>query len=144
LVITAVLSALSHFFSGILPGGDVLWQWVDVGVSFGFITLLFAVIYKILPDVYVPWKDVWIGAAMTSFLFSIGKLAIGLYLGRSSVSSTYGAAGSLVTLLLWVYYSSLIFFFGAELTHYYSAQRGQRRHDEAREKKLWRRLSLPQ
>jgi membrane protein len=134
LVVTAVLSAVSQFFSGILPGGEVLWQWVDVVVSFGFITLLFALIYKILPDVNVSWNDVWIGAAVTSFLFTLGKLGIGMYLGRSSVSSTYGAAGSLVTLLLWVYYSSLIFFFGAELTHYYSAQRGQRRREEAIER----------
>jgi membrane protein len=144
LVVTAVLSAVSQFFSGILPGGEVLWQWVDVVVSFGFITLLFALIYKILPDVYVPWNDVWIGAAMTSFLFTLGKLGIGMYLGRSSVSSTYGAAGSLVTLLLWVYYSSLIFFLGAELTRYYSAQRGQRRREAAIERKRWRRLSQPQ
>jgi membrane protein len=71
----------------------------------------------------VPWKYVWIGAAMTSLLFSLGKLAIGIYLGHSSVASTYGAAGSLVTLLVWVYYSALIFFFGAELTQYYSTHR---------------------
>lgn len=123
LIVTAVLSAVSQFFSGILPGGETLWQVVDVIVSFGFSTLLFALIYKVLPDPYVPWRDVWFGAAMTSFLFSVGKLAIGMYLGRSGVSSTYGAAGSLVTLLLWVYYSSLIFFFGAELTHYYAESR---------------------
>jgi membrane protein len=144
LIVTAVLSAVSHFFAGVLPGGEALWQMVDVVVSFGFTTLLFAFIYKILPDVYVPWTDVWIGAAMTSFLFSLGKLGIGMYLGRSGVSSTYGAAGSLVTLLLWVYYSSLIFFFGAELTRYYSASRGQRRREKTLEQKRWQRLSQPQ
>ena len=125
LIVTAVLSALNHFFSGILPGGELLWHVMDIVISFGFITVLFALIYKILPDIVVPWKNVWIGAAMTSLLFSLGKLAIGIYLGHSSVASTYGAAGSLVTLLVWVYYSALIFFFGAELTQYYSTHRAE-------------------
>lgn len=125
LIVTAVLSAVNHFFSGILPGGELLWHFIDIVVSFAFITVLFALIYKILPDIVVPWKNVWIGAAMTSLLFSLGKLAIGIYLGHSSVASTYGAAGSLVTLLVWVYYSALIFFFGAELTQYYSTHRAE-------------------
>lgn len=125
LIVTAVLSAVNHFFSGILPGGELLWHFIDIVVSFGFITVLFALIYKILPDIVVPWKNVWLGAAMTSLLFSLGKLAIGIYLGHSSVASTYGAAGSLVTLLVWVYYSALIFFFGAELTQYYSTHRAE-------------------
>lgn len=125
LIVTAVLSAVNHFFSGVLPGGELLWHFIDIVVSFGFITVLFALIYKILPDIVVPWKNVWLGAAMTSLLFSLGKLAIGIYLGHSSVASTYGAAGSLVTLLVWVYYSALIFFFGAELTQYYSTHRAE-------------------
>ena len=81
-------------------------------------------IYKILPDAKIEWRDVWIGAALTSFLFSIGKILIGMYLGSSGVTSPYGAAGSLITILLWVYYSSLIFFLGAEFTQVYAREYG--------------------
>jgi membrane protein len=88
----------------------------DLVVSFPFITLLFAVIYKFVSDVRIAWRDVWIGATTTSLLYSVGKFLTDFYLGPSTVTSIYGAAGSLVTLLLWVYYSSLMFFFGAELT----------------------------
>jgi membrane protein len=88
------------------------------------VTVLFAMIYKFLPDVQIQWRDVWIGAALTSFLFTFGKFAIGIYLGTSSVSSSFGAAGSLITLLLWVHYSSLIFFFGAEFTQIYASRFG--------------------
>ena len=87
-------------------------------------TALFAMIYKFLPDVRIQWRDVWIGAALTSVLFTVGKFLIGLYLGHSGVSSAYGAAGSLITVLLWVYYSSLIFFLGAEFTQVYARQYG--------------------
>jgi membrane protein len=86
--------------------------------------VLFALIYKVPPDVHIAFKDVWVGAAATSLLFSVGKFLIGLYLGQSSVASTYGAAGSLVTVLLWVYYSALIFFFGAEITQVYATEYG--------------------
>jgi membrane protein len=89
-------------------------------VSFVFATALFAMIYKVLPDVRIQWRDAWIGAALTSFLFTIGKFLIGFYLGSSGVTSAYGAAGSLITILLWVYYSSLIFFLGAEFTQVYA------------------------
>jgi membrane protein len=88
------------------------------------VTLLFAMIYKILPDVHIAWRDALLGAALTSFLFSVGKLIIGLYLGRSTVAAAYGAAGSVVTILLWVYYSALIVFFGAEITQLYATQVG--------------------
>src|SRR6266404_7241624 len=88
------------------------------------VTALFAMIYKILPDVNIEWRDVWIGAALTSFLFSIGKIIIGMYLGSTGVTSPYGAAGSLITILLWVYYSSLIFFLGAEFTQLHASQYG--------------------
>jgi membrane protein len=81
-------------------------------------------IYKVLPDVHIAWRDVWVGAAFTSFLFSVGKFLIGLYLGKGTATSVYGAAGSLVTLLLWVYYSGLIFYFGAEVTRVYATQYG--------------------
>jgi len=124
LVLTAIVSAASSVYSRFLPDVLALWPVVDVLISFAMTTTLFALIYKILPDAYVSWKDVWVGAAITSLLFSFGKLAIGIYLGESSISSTYGAAGSLVTILVWVYYSALIFFFGAELTKYYSMNFG--------------------
>ena len=91
-------------------------------VSFIVITLLFAMTYRILPDVKIEWRDVWLGSLLTSFLFVIGKTLIGLYLGRTGVASAYGAAGSLVVILLWVYYSALIFFFGAEFTRVHSRQ----------------------
>jgi membrane protein len=101
--------------------------WIlDLVSSFGVITLLFALIYKFLPDVEIAWGDVWIGAAVTSLLFTIGKFLIGLYLGNSSVASVYGAAGSLAVLLIWIYYSAQILFFGAEFTQVYAKRRGSR------------------
>jgi membrane protein len=120
LVVSTVLSAAIHFMSGMLPGGEALWQSVELLVSFGFVTLLFALIYKILPAVAIAWRDVWVGAGMTALLFMVGKFLIGLYLGRSGIGSAYGAAGSLVLVLVWVYYSGLIFFFGAEFTQVYA------------------------
>jgi membrane protein len=89
-------------------------------LSLGVLTLLFAMIYKFLPDAKLTWKNVWVGALMTALLFTVGKFAIGLYLGRSSIGSVYGAAGSLVVLLIWVYFSALIFFFGAEFIRVYT------------------------
>ncbi|HAM59382.1 MAG TPA: hypothetical protein DCQ64_29830 [Candidatus Rokubacteria bacterium] len=85
---------------------------------------LFGMIFKLLPDVYVAWRDVWLGAALTSLLFTLGKVAIGLYLGRTTIGSAYGAAGSLVVVLLWVYYSAQILFFGAEFTKVWARRRG--------------------
>ena len=93
-------------------------------ISFGVITLLFALIFKVLPDVKIAWRDVWTGALITALLFNLGKLLLGLYLGRSSVTSAYGAAGSLVVVLLWVYYSAQILFFGAKFTQIYSNRYG--------------------
>jgi membrane protein len=120
LVVSTGLSATLHFMSGRLPGGETLWHMVELGISFGFVTMLFALIYKVLPAVQLAWRDVWIGAGMTALLFTLGKFLIGLYLGRSGVSSAYGAAGSLVVVLVWVYYAGLIFFFGAEFTQVYA------------------------
>ncbi len=108
----------------LLPAQETLWQWINFGVSFGVITLLFAMIFKVLPDVKIAWRDVWIGALLTALLFNVGKYLLGLYLGRSSVTSTYGAAGSLVLVLLWVYYSAQILFFGAKFTQIYSNRHG--------------------
>ena len=127
LVVNTALAALSGFFPEFhLPGGAVLWEALRWLVSLGLLTLLFAMIYKVLPDVQLAWRDVWVGAATTAVLFTIGNYLIGLYLGRGSVTSTYGAAGSLVIILLWVYYSSQILLFGAEFTRVYADKHGRR------------------
>jgi membrane protein len=124
LLVTAALSSIGQWASQ-LP--DSL-QWaahaVNVVVSFAVITLLFAMMFKVLPDVKIAWSDVWLGAAVTALLFTIGKFAIGLYLGQSSMASAYGVAGSFVVLLVWVYYSAQIMFFGAELTQVYANRHG--------------------
>jgi membrane protein len=124
LVVSAVLSGMTTLLSNALGGVAVLTHALDLLVSFAFITLLFALIYKFLPDAKIQWRDVWIGAALTSILFTLGKSLIGLYLGSSGVTSVYGAAGSLITVLLWVYYSALIFFLGAEFTKVYATEYG--------------------
>ncbi len=124
LVLSAGLSALDKFMVGLLPAHESIWQGINFVVSFGVITLLFAMIFKVLPDVKIAWRDVWIGAIITALLFNLGKLLLGLYLGRSSVTSAYGAAGSLVIVLLWVYYSAQILFFGAKFTQIYSNRYG--------------------
>ncbi|HEX5688735.1 MAG TPA: YihY/virulence factor BrkB family protein [Roseiflexaceae bacterium] len=124
LVISAALSALGKFFGGVFPGYALLGQIINFIISFAVITLLFAMMYKYLPDVKIAWSDVWIGAAFTALLFTIGRLLIGIYLGRSSTASTYGAAGSLVIVLLWVYYSAQILFMGAEFTQVYAKKYG--------------------
>jgi membrane protein len=124
LVITAVLSGLNTFMSGVLPGGDYVWQIINTVVSFAVVTLLFAMMFKVLPDVKIRWSDVWTGAIITALLFTLGKFLIGLYLGNSSFGSTYGAAGSLVIVLAWVYYSAQILFFGAEFTQVYARRYG--------------------
>jgi membrane protein len=116
LLVSAALSALHRYMGLTFPGLAEVWQAVNVLVSFGVITLLFAMVYRVLPDVQLTWRDVWLGAVVTACLFSVGKFLIGLYLGTSSLASTYGAAGSVVVLLLWVYYSSQIVLLGAEFT----------------------------
>lgn len=126
LVISAVLSGLSQWLDGILPFPPALLQALNFALSFGTTALLFTLIYKVLPDVTVRWRDVWIGGVVTALLFSLGRYGIGLYLGRASVSSAYGAAGSLVIILLWIYYSSQILFFGAEFTKVYADAYGSR------------------
>ena len=126
LLLTALLSALDTLTSGVTPLTQFFFQALNQVISVGIITLLFAMIFRYLPDVEIEWKDVWVGAAITAVLFTIGKFAIGLYLGNSSTASTYGAAGSLVVLLLWVYYSAQILFFGAEFTQVYARYHGSR------------------
>jgi membrane protein len=124
LVVTAVLSSFTGMLSSFLGDATFVAHTIDIVVSFGFVTLLFALIYKYVPDVEIQWRDVWVGAALTSILFTLGKYLIGLYIGTSGVSSTFGAAGSLITILVWVYYSSLIFFLGAEFTRVYATEYG--------------------
>jgi membrane protein len=125
LVISAAIAGLSKYLTDLLPGAWI-WQVVNQVVSFGVFTLLFALIFKYVPDAKVAWKDVWVGAAVTALLFTIGKFLLGVYLGRGSVGSAYGAAGSLVVLVVWIYYSAQILFFGAELTQVYAKRHGSR------------------
>jgi membrane protein len=124
LAITAFVAGLSQVMGSLLGGAKVIAHVSELVVSFGLVTVLFAMIYKFLPDVQIRWRDVWIGAALTSVLFTIGKFLIGLYLGTSGVTSIFGAAGSLITVLLWVFYSALIFFLGAEFTQVYATHYG--------------------
>jgi len=125
LALESVLKAFSHYVQSVLPGGIVIalaTYWVfDLAV----VILLFAIIFKFLPDAEIRWRDVWIGAGMTAIFFAIGKWALGLYLGSGSAASAYGAASSLITLLLWVYYSSQILLFGAEFTQVYASRAGR-------------------
>lgn len=131
LVISAGLAAMGEFFTGLLPSGEVVLQVVNFIVSLAVITVLFALIFKYIPDAEIAWGDVWIGASVTALLFTAGKILIGLYIGHSSFSSTYGAAASLVVILLWVYYSAQILFFGAEFTQVYANTYGSRIRSES-------------
>ena len=124
LVVTAGLSVAQETLGEAFPIPELLLQVLNLVISVGVITVLFALIFKFLPDVRIAWRDVWMGAFVTSLLFSLGKTLIGLYLGNSAVGSTFGAAGSLVLLLLWIYYSAQILFFGAEFTQVYANQVG--------------------
>jgi membrane protein len=128
LVISAGISALGHFIDAVLPFGKFILAGLNFVISFGLISLLFAAIYKVLPDRPLLWPDVWVGAIVTSALFTIGKSLIGWYIGSSAVASSYGAAGALIIVLLWVYYSAQIFLLGAEFTYVYS------RHDRGRQR----------
>lgn len=128
LVVDAGLAALARYFEDILPDtvNVAALQVANIVLSFVVITVLFAMIYKVLPDVRIRWRDIWVGSAFTALLFTIGRFLIGLYIGRSSFGSTYGAAGSLIVILLWIYYSSQIFFFGAEFTQVFSRRFGKK------------------
>ena len=126
LLLSALLSGIGKLGINLLPGFTPLWQLVNFAISFGFISLLFALIYKYLPDVKIRWKDVWVGAIITALLFTLGKFAIGLYLGKGSLGSAYGAAGSLIIFLAWVFYSAQILLFGAEFTQVYARKYGRK------------------
>jgi membrane protein len=125
LAIEALLKGFSHYVQSVLPGGIVVAVGVYLIFDFAVIVLLFAMIFKFLPDVKIQWHNVWIGAVMTAILFGLGKWVLGFYLGSGAAGSAYGAASSLITLLLWVYYSSQILLFGAEFTQVYAQQAGR-------------------
>ena len=129
LVLNAWIAAMGSFFGSFLPTPEAVLHAATFLFSFVVITFLFAAIYKLLPDVHLKWSDVAIGASVTSLLFTIGKQLIGLYLGKASFGSTYGAAGSLVIVLVWVYYSSMLFFLGAEFTKIYTKTFGSQLSD---------------
>jgi membrane protein len=133
LVFDALISAMGDYVAR-NAGGVAIMQGIQLVVSFGLVTVLFALIFQYLPDVDIKWRDVWFGAAFTSLLFVIGKFALGLYLGKAAVGSNFGAAGSLVVLLIWVYYSAQILFFGAEFTQVYARSQGSRKGDTSKAK----------
>jgi membrane protein len=126
LILSTVLTAVGTFGVGLMPAAAPAMEAAHFLLSVGVIALMIAMIFKLLPDAEVAWNDVWIGAAFTALLVTVGKSLLGLYLGRSGVTSTYGAAGSFVALLVWIYYSAQIVFFGAELTKAYANRFGSR------------------
>ena len=124
LALSAWVVAVGTYFGGLLPAPAAALEAVNFVVSFAVVTALFAMTFKLLPDVHIAWRDVWLGASVTALLFTIGKFLIGLYLGKSSIASAYGAAGSLVIIVVWVYYSAQILLLGAEFTKVYVKRRG--------------------
>jgi membrane protein len=122
--LTAGLQLVKHLSPDWLPGRPQVWIAANQGITFLILVLLFMVIFKLLPDVVLAWRDVWVGATVTAALFTLGKYLVGLYLNFAGFDSAYGAAGSLVVILVWVYYSSLIVLLGAEFTHAYGLQFG--------------------
>jgi len=125
LVVSAALAAVGKFFGGLLPLPEFILGGINFVVSLAGIAFAFALIFKYVPDAEIAWKDVWVGAIATAFFFTVGKFLMGLYLGKAAVGSAYGAAGSIVVLIVWVYYSSMIFLFGAEFTRVIQFDRNQ-------------------
>jgi membrane protein len=128
LAVSAAITALGDYLNEILPFGKTIASVLNTVISIALLSVLFAAIYKILPDRRLQWRDVLMGAVVTAVLFTIGKSLIGWYIGSSAVASTYGAAGAMIVLLLWVYYSAQIFLLGAEFTKAYANQQGSRRN----------------
>ena len=126
MILTSLVEMFGSALKSLLPGGTVIGHTLELAVSFAVVTFLFAMMFKVLPDVKIKWSDVWIGAAASSVLFTFGKFLIGLYLAKAGLASPYGAAGSLVIMIVWVYYSSQIFFLGAEFTKVYTQAYGSR------------------
>jgi len=126
LILSAVLAALEAYLDTMGIGSMTGWRLLNAAVSFAFATVLIAMIFKYLPDALIQWADVWLGALITSVLLLVGRYAIGLYLGQASIGSAFGAAGSVVVFMVWVYYAALIFFLGAEITRVVARYRGER------------------
>ncbi|HYF42996.1 MAG TPA: YihY/virulence factor BrkB family protein [Ramlibacter sp.] len=124
LVVSTALAAFGAWAGGLMPGWETVLHGINIAVSLGVFTLLFAMIFKLLPSTDIAWRDVWIGAFVTAVLFEIGKLLIGLYIGKSGLTESFAAAGSLVVLLAWVYYAAQIFLLGAEFTKVYADEHG--------------------
>jgi membrane protein len=127
LVIDTGVTAVGSYLEANFSGASILLRFLNSLVAFAVATLLFAMMFKLLPAVEIQWSDVWTGSLVTALLFTVGKFLIGYYLGKSNVASSYGAAASIITILLWIYYSSLILLFGAEFTKAYAESRGSRR-----------------
>lgn len=132
LVVSAGLSALGAWMNSVFPGFDVLLQILNFVISFLMISVLFGLIYKVLPDKDITWRDVAVGAVATAFLFTVGKFAISLYIGSSKVASSYGAAGAIAVMLIWIYYSSQIFLLGAEFTRAFAERHGSHADGEGK------------
>jgi membrane protein len=124
LVVSAVLAAFGAWAGGMMPGWEVMLQVLNLAVSLTILTVLFAMIFKLMPSTPVSWRDVWVGAVVTAVLFEVGKLLIGLYIGKSGMTESFEAAGALVILLAWVYYAAQIFLLGAEFTKAYADAHG--------------------
>jgi len=141
LAVTAAIAVVEKFFTYLLPVPGALLQLTNSIVSFAITTFLFALLFRTLPDLRIAWRRVWVGAAATALLFTIGRYLIGIYLGKASVGSAYGAAGSLVVVLVWVYYSAQVFFFGAEFTQVYAkaqaAEAREHRHQPRIRERVW-------
>lgn len=132
LIVSASIAAVGRWYEAYLGSYEIVLQALDFIVSFGLFTCLFAMIYKFMPQARVAWRDVWIGAAFTTVMFIVGKTLIGLYIGKSGIASGFGAAASLVVMLIWVYYSAQIFLLGAEFTHTYWEEVGSGRHSKTK------------
>jgi membrane protein len=133
LVFDAVISGMGNYLDRMIPGGEAILQTVQLVLSFVLVTLLFAAIFRFLPDVRPLWRDVWFGATFTAILFVLGKFGLSIYLGKAAFGSTYGAAGSLVILLVWVYWSAQILFFGSEFTQVYARTHGSMAGDTSKQ-----------
>lgn len=123
LVLNALAAGVGKYMGSMLPVPESALQAVNMGVSFSVITMMFAMIYKLLPEARIAWRDVWTGAMATALMFAFGNLVLGLYIGKTSVASVYGAAGSLIAIMIWTFYCAQILFFGAEFTHAYAEAR---------------------
>ena len=126
LILSAAIAGFQNYLSLLIPFPPLILELINTAVSLFLVSALFAMIFKYLPSVTLPWRDVWVGALMTAILFSIGKFLIGFYLGRRAVTSAYGAAGSIVVILVWAYYTAQILIYGAEFTYEFSHRRGSR------------------